>query len=104
MLYSLALFSMLLIKTLIETYNKKAKKYCNSSNKEQERARARATTGNSTLQKIQDIVNNETDKKMTKTQAIIVPAIANQTPDSITDTATEKPTNQAKAQTEKTQT
>ena len=63
MLSLLAFFSMLLIKTLVETYNKKRKKYCNSGNKEREQAKTRATTGNAILQPIQDIVNDETNKK-----------------------------------------
>ena len=63
MLHWLALFATLLIETLVETYNKKIKKYCNNGNKEWERAKARATTGNTILQLIQDVVNDKTDKK-----------------------------------------
>ena len=43
---------MLLVKTLVETYNKKIKQYYNNGNKEQERAKAKAITSDVTLQPI----------------------------------------------------
>ena len=54
---------MLLVKTLIETYNKKRKKYCNSGDKERKQARVRAIIGNTTLQPIQYAINDKTDEK-----------------------------------------
>ena len=52
-----------MVGTLVETYNKKIKKYCNSGNKKRERARTRATTNDATLQPIKDVVNDEPAKK-----------------------------------------
>ena len=52
-----------MVKTLVETYNKKLKKYCNSGNRERKQARSRATTGNVTLQPIKEAVNDETNEK-----------------------------------------
>lgn len=54
---------MLLLETLIKTYNKKIKKYFNSSNKEQKQVKARVTISNAILQLVQDAVNNEIDEK-----------------------------------------
>ena len=54
---------MLLVEILVETYNKKIKNYCNSGDKKQKRARARAITGDMTLKPIQDSIKDETDKK-----------------------------------------
>ena len=54
---------MLLVENLVETYNKKKKKYCNSGDREREYARAGVTTGNTILQPIQDVVNGKTNEK-----------------------------------------
>lgn len=54
---------MLLIETLVKTYDKKIKKYCNSDNREQERAKPRAITSNAIFKPIQDAINNETNEK-----------------------------------------
>lgn len=66
MLHQLALFSTFLVKTLVETYNKKTKKYYNSGDKKRKQARAGAITGNAILQPIQDAVNNEISEKNDK--------------------------------------
>ena len=68
---------MLLIETLVETYNIKIKKYCNSSNRKQEQARARVNTDNVTLQQIQDTINDKTDEKNDRNLSNYVANISN---------------------------
>ena len=60
---------MLLVKTLVKTCNKKIKIYCNSGNKKQEQAKARAITGNATLQLIQNADNDEIDEKYSRNKS-----------------------------------